>query len=238
MAVSRLVWRSFSDTTPARPMPDLALRALPGALDIALAVQAFDRIVEVAHEAAAAEFAIGEDCEAQFLLTFEHAQNRLIFKCRCVRVFAAIPADAEGCLHDRRGTSLLPPTAFMSSSFVRDAPVQWENLLVVQFQAIQIFDEAQRIGARRIGRWAYRLAGGVKIRFDHDLLLWQVGDQHSLVVFIRHVIELDCVRAIGEHLLLGHRLDHGSLLRLRAYRGSEYAAWRMSSRNMACSSDR
>src|SRR6185312_17283371 len=42
--------------------------ALPRACDFALAVEPFDGIVEVAHEPVAAEFAVGENPEAAFLL--------------------------------------------------------------------------------------------------------------------------------------------------------------------------
>jgi hypothetical protein len=41
-------------------------------------VQPFDRFVEVAHEAAAAKFAVGEDLKAQILLPGESAQDVLV----------------------------------------------------------------------------------------------------------------------------------------------------------------
>ena len=43
-------------------------------------VEAFDSVREVAHEVAAAQFAVGENFEAEFLLLREHAEDVLILE--------------------------------------------------------------------------------------------------------------------------------------------------------------
>jgi hypothetical protein len=56
----------------------LALRpslALPFARHRSVLVQTFHGIVEIAHESAAPEFAVGEDLEAELFLAFQRAQN-------------------------------------------------------------------------------------------------------------------------------------------------------------------
>ena len=78
--VRRFFCRILPTTTPARRV-GAELAATPGAAagprpgDRTVLVQAVDRFVEVAHEAAAAELAVGEDLEAQLLLPREDAKN-------------------------------------------------------------------------------------------------------------------------------------------------------------------
>src|SRR5678816_2898212 len=53
---------------------------LPGARHCHSFVESFHRIVEVAHEVAAAKLAVGENLETEFFLALDYAQNVLVFE--------------------------------------------------------------------------------------------------------------------------------------------------------------
>src|SRR4029079_13308797 len=65
---------------------DAGTRALPGAIDFVLAIEAVDRLVEVAHEPGAAQFAVGEDLEAGILLPFQDFEDATIINCPELRL--------------------------------------------------------------------------------------------------------------------------------------------------------
>src|SRR5262249_42488945 len=52
-----------------------SVSSLPSPDDRTIHVQAFDRLMEAAHEASAAKFAIGKDLESEFFLTAENVQD-------------------------------------------------------------------------------------------------------------------------------------------------------------------
>ena len=78
--VSGRTARSFSTTTPATlPRPSIGtsrVRGVPVARQTIAEVESFDGVREIAHEVAAANFAVGKNLESKLLLFGEHAQNR------------------------------------------------------------------------------------------------------------------------------------------------------------------
>ena len=87
------------------------LAGFPGARDGVAEVEAFDGVGEIAHEIAAAKFAVGEDFEAEFFLLGQDALDLAILDvvqasrdlARRCGVLRAVPASGENFLRGRRG---------------------------------------------------------------------------------------------------------------------------------------
>src|SRR5262249_23196790 len=82
--------------------------ALPGAVDLELAVEPFDRLVEVAHEAGAAQLAVGEDREAGVLLPLQDVEDTAIFDHpQLVGRDGRIPARVEQLLRPQQAADVI-----------------------------------------------------------------------------------------------------------------------------------
>ena len=84
---------------------------LPSAGDRHAFVDSFDGVVEIAHEVAAAQLAVGEDLEAKILLPFDHSQDVLVFERAQLRgvghsyfALAEAPPVEEDCRYGLRDT--------------------------------------------------------------------------------------------------------------------------------------
>src|SRR5688572_33297702 len=100
--------------------------------------------------------------------------------------------------------------------------MQRGDLLDVQLQPRDVLVEIHR--KRIYGRWWWwirsRWCPGVA--FDEDLLLRQVDHRERVVVSTAgDLVDLDRAAAVGEHVLVGERLERRRLLRLRQLVGVE-----------------
>src|SRR5439155_23512195 len=76
--------------------------------------------------------------------------------------------------------------------------VDRNHTLHVELQALNVLEQAYRIGTRRRWRRGCRGLRIVRIGLDQDLLLREIGDEHPVVVSeVPQMMQLDDVRPVG-----------------------------------------